>query len=73
MDLALAIIALAITLAGHLGVTVWWASRMDTNVKHAVQSLNALVEQGANHGATLAKHDTRLTVLERLVPPPSHD
>lgn len=60
-------LALVVTLAGHLAVTVWWASRMDAHVKHLIESVNTLVNQGAVHNATLADHSTRITVLERQV------
>lgn len=57
-------IAVVLTLAGHLAVTVWWASRMDSNVKHLVRSVDTLVRQGDSHGVALAQHETRITVLE---------
>ena len=60
-------VGLVITLAGHLAVTVWWASRMDANVKHLVRAVDTLVAQGINHTALIGDHSTRITVLETKV------
>ena len=60
-------LGLIITLIGHLAVTVWWASRMDTNVKHLVQSVDTLVRQGESHSAVIAEHGTRIAVVETQV------
>ena len=57
-------LGIVITLAGHLAVTVWWASRMHAHVEHLVKSVDTLVTQGAAHNILISDHAARLAVLE---------
>jgi hypothetical protein len=66
MQLSTGEITLFLTLLFNVGALIWGAATLAASLKELRKGLDAISGVVNSHGLTLNKHETRLTVLEKV-------